>query len=71
MARSSKSRTVELTPVIIASDNGPCHRAVGFARYIASTERVSRLQPLCRSFRNAPCGTRTRPTGLKVRRSTR
>lgn len=28
--------TGEVTPVTIVSDNGPCYRAAGFARYIAS-----------------------------------
>jgi len=43
------SQTGELTPVIIVSDNGPCYRAVGFARYIASRPELQHVRTRHRS----------------------
>ena len=42
-------QTGELTPVIVVSDNGPCYRAVGFARYIASRPELSHVRTRYRS----------------------
>lgn len=39
----------ELTPVIVVSDNGPCYRAVGFARHIASRPEPSHVRTRHRS----------------------
>lgn len=41
--------TGEITPVIVVSDNGPCYRAVGFARYIASRPELSHVRTRHRS----------------------
>ncbi len=41
--------TGELTPGIVVSDNGPCYRAVGFARYIASRPELSHVRTRHRS----------------------
>jgi putative transposase len=41
--------TGELTPVIVVSDNGPCYRAAGFARYIASRPELSHVRTRHRS----------------------
>lgn len=41
--------TGALTPVIVVSDNGPCYRAVGFARYIASRPELSHVRTRHRS----------------------
>jgi putative transposase len=41
--------TGELTPVIVVSDNGPCYRAVGFARYIASRPELQHVRTRHRS----------------------
>ena len=41
--------TGELMPVIVVSDNGPCYRAVGFARYIASRPELSHVRTRHRS----------------------
>lgn len=43
------SQTGELTPVIVVSDNGPCYRAVGFARYIASRPELQHVRTRHRS----------------------
>jgi transposase InsO family protein len=41
--------TGALTPVIVISDNGPCYRAAGFARYIASRPELSHVRTRHRS----------------------
>lgn len=41
--------TGEVTSVIVVSDNGPCYRAVGFARYIASRPEFSHVRTRHRS----------------------
>ena len=41
--------TGALTPVIVVSDNGPCYRASGFARYIASRPELSHVRTRHRS----------------------
>lgn len=41
--------TGAITPVIVVSDNGPCYRAVGFARYIASRPELSHVRTRHRS----------------------
>jgi putative transposase len=38
------SHTGEITPVILVSDNGPCYKAVGFARYIASRPELTHVR---------------------------
>jgi len=46
--------TGQIIPVIVVSDNGPCYRAVGFARYIASRPELSHVRtppPLARHQR--------------------
>lgn len=43
------TETGEITPVIVVSDNGPCYRAVGFARYIASRPELSHVRTRHRS----------------------
>jgi hypothetical protein len=41
--------TGELTPVVVVTDNGPAHRWVGFARFIASRpETIGFATPLAR-----------------------
>lgn len=42
-------QTGQITPVIVVSDNGPCYRAVGFARYIASRPELSHVRTRHRS----------------------
>ena len=41
--------TGQIIPVIVVSDNGPCYRAVGFARYIASRPELSHVRTRHRS----------------------
>lgn len=41
--------TGALTPVIVVSDNGPCYRAAGFARYIASRPEFKHVRTRHRS----------------------
>ncbi len=41
--------TGEIIPVIVVSDNGPCYRAVGFARYIASRPELAHVRTRHRS----------------------
>jgi transposase InsO family protein len=38
------SRTGQLTPVIVVSDNGPCYKAAAFARYIASRPELTHVR---------------------------
>ncbi len=56
--------TGELTPVIVVSDNGPCYRAVGFARYIASRPELTHVRTRHRSP-----GNQRRDRALLTRRS--
>lgn len=41
--------TGELTPVIVVTDNGPCYRAAGFARYIVSRPELAHVRTRHRS----------------------
>jgi len=43
------SATGEITPVIVVSDNGPCYRATGFARYIAGRPALQHVRTRHRS----------------------
>jgi hypothetical protein len=58
----SFARAHRIFGVDLGTNWGPTSRS---AAHVST--KTARFQPL----RNAPCGTRTRPTGLKVRRSTR
>ncbi len=43
------SHTGELTPVIVVSDNGPCYKSSGFARYIDSRPELTHVRTRRRS----------------------
>ena len=44
--------TGEITPLIIVTDNGPCYRAAGFARHIASRPELAHVRTRHRSPEN-------------------
>ncbi|HTA96907.1 MAG TPA: integrase core domain-containing protein [Solirubrobacteraceae bacterium] len=41
--------TGEIVPIVIVTDNGPCYRAAGFARYIASRDEFTHVRTRHRS----------------------
>lgn len=41
--------TGEVTPLIVVSDNGPCYRAVGFTKYIATRPELTHVRTRYRS----------------------
>jgi transposase InsO family protein len=43
------SHTGEITPVIVVSDNGPCYKSAGFARYITSRPELTHVRTRRRS----------------------